>query len=188
MWYSSQNLCATQKDSHAEHKQMTAIGFIVDTDEVIKASWSNFQHDSAAAFKLSERLPVPPPMSTKSLPGRQIQVSNVLLIKRIDHHPANRARGIPPESILDSKNWLHRNGEFDNLNHSEDDWEAHIESHIEVDNGIKDTETLEQRNVSASPNVPRLIGPTWRPKRKAEKLLMTANTMERRRNKGIKTT
>jgi len=57
MWQSSQNLCATQKESRAQNTQMTARGYISDTEGIIKASWSNFQHDGAAAFKLSERSP-----------------------------------------------------------------------------------------------------------------------------------
>jgi len=51
MWQGSQNLRATQKESHAQNKQMTTIGYISDTEEIVKASWSLFQHDGAAAFK-----------------------------------------------------------------------------------------------------------------------------------------
>jgi len=53
-WQGSQNLPAAQKESRAQNKQMTAVGYISDTEEKVKASWSNFQHDGAAAFKLSE--------------------------------------------------------------------------------------------------------------------------------------
>jgi len=42
MWQGSQNLRATQKESWAQNKQMTAVGYISDTEEIIKASWSNF--------------------------------------------------------------------------------------------------------------------------------------------------
>jgi len=52
MWQGSQNLRATQKESRAQNKQMTAIGSISDTEEIVNASWSLFQHDGAAAFKL----------------------------------------------------------------------------------------------------------------------------------------
>jgi len=70
MWQGSQNLCATQKESRAQNKQMTAVGYISDPEEIVKASWSLFQHDGAAAFKLSERSPLPPPpLSAKDLPG-----------------------------------------------------------------------------------------------------------------------
>jgi len=48
MWQGSQNLRATQKESHAQNKQMTAIGYISYTKEIVKASWSDFQHDGAA--------------------------------------------------------------------------------------------------------------------------------------------
>jgi hypothetical protein len=48
---------------------MTAIGYILDTEEIVKASLSLFQHDCAAAFKLSERSPLPPALSAKDLPG-----------------------------------------------------------------------------------------------------------------------
>jgi len=77
MWQGSQNLCATQKESHAQNEQMTAIGYISDTEEIIKASWSNCQQDGAAAFKLLERSPLPPGLSPKDLPGGQTQVFNV---------------------------------------------------------------------------------------------------------------
>jgi hypothetical protein len=45
MWQGSQNLHAPQKESRSQNKQMTAVGYILDTQEIIKASWSNFQHD-----------------------------------------------------------------------------------------------------------------------------------------------
>jgi hypothetical protein len=61
MWQGSQTLRTTQKESRAQNKQMTSVSYISDTDEIIKESWSNFHHDGAAAFKLSEKSPVPPP-------------------------------------------------------------------------------------------------------------------------------
>jgi len=51
MWQGCQNLRATQKKSRAQNKQMTALGYISDTEEIVKASWSNFQHDGEAAFR-----------------------------------------------------------------------------------------------------------------------------------------
>jgi len=50
MWQGSQILCATQKESRAQNKQMSAVGYISDTEQIVKASWSLFQHDRAAAF------------------------------------------------------------------------------------------------------------------------------------------
>jgi type VI protein secretion system component VasK len=38
MWQGSQNLHATQKEARAQYKQMTAIGYISDTEEIVKAS------------------------------------------------------------------------------------------------------------------------------------------------------
>jgi hypothetical protein len=69
MWQGSQNLRATQKESRSQNKQMTAIEYISDTEESVKASWSLFQHDGAAAFKLSERSHLPPALSAKDIPG-----------------------------------------------------------------------------------------------------------------------
>ena len=69
MWLGSQNLHATQKESRTQNKQMTAMGYILDTEEIVKASWSLIEHDGAAAFELSERSPLPPPLSVKDLPG-----------------------------------------------------------------------------------------------------------------------
>jgi hypothetical protein len=40
--------------------------------------------------------------------------------------------------------------------------------------------------MSAAPNVPVLIGRTRKLKRQAEKVLVTVNTIETKRNKGVK--
>jgi hypothetical protein len=69
MWQGNHNLRATQKKSRAQNKLMTAVGYISDTKQIVKASWSLFQHDGPAAFKLSEKSPVPPALSGKDLPG-----------------------------------------------------------------------------------------------------------------------
>jgi hypothetical protein len=45
-----QNLRGTQEESCAQNEQMTAVGYISDTDENVKASWPLFQPDGAAAF------------------------------------------------------------------------------------------------------------------------------------------
>jgi len=42
MWQGSQNLPPTQKESRAQNKQMTAVGYISDTEEIVKAYWSLF--------------------------------------------------------------------------------------------------------------------------------------------------
>jgi hypothetical protein len=63
MWQGCQNLHATQKESRAQNKQVTAVGYISDTEEIVKASWSPCQHDGAAVLKLSERSPLPPALS-----------------------------------------------------------------------------------------------------------------------------
>jgi hypothetical protein len=75
---------------------------------------------------------------------------------------------------------------LDNPNDSEDNWEADNESAMELDNGSEESETPELQSVSAAPNVPGLIRPILRSKKKVEKTLLTVNILEMRRNKGIK--
>jgi hypothetical protein len=48
---------------------MTAIRYISDTEEIVKATWSLFQHDGADALKLSERSLLPTPLYAKDLTG-----------------------------------------------------------------------------------------------------------------------
>jgi len=72
-----QNLLGTEKKSRAQNKQMTAVGSISAMEEIVKASWPLLQHDGAAAFKLSERSPLPPALSAKDLPGARTQIINV---------------------------------------------------------------------------------------------------------------
>jgi hypothetical protein len=186
MWQGSQTLRATQNESRAQNKQMTAVGYISDTEEIVKASWSNFHLDGAAAFKLSETSPVPPAVSAKDLPGGLTQVLNVRRIKRIDRHPAVSDEDTSPESISDTENWLNWNGDLDNPNDSEDDWEADNESDTELDNGSEVSQTVAVWNVSVAPNVPGLIRPIRQSQKDVEKPLVTVNIMETRRNRGFK--
>jgi len=143
MCQTSQNLRATQKESCAQNIQMTAVGYISDTEEMVKASWSLFQHDGAAAFKLSEKSPVPPALSAKDLPGGRTQVLNMRHLKRIGRHPDKSDEDSSAESISDTENWLNWNGDLDNPNNSEDNWEADNESDMEVDYGNENSETPE---------------------------------------------
>ena len=183
MWQSRQNLRATQKESCAQNKQMTAIGYILDTEEIVKASWSLFQHDGGAAFKLAERSPLPPALSAKDLPGGRTQIINVRQIWRINHHPVQSNEDSAPKSVPDTDDWLNWNGDLDNPNDREEDCAAEDESDIEHNNGIDDPQCPEQQDVSAAPNVPGLIWPTRKSKRQAETVLVTVNAVETRRNK-----
>ena len=124
MWQGSQNLRTTQKESRAPNIQMTAVGYISDTEESVKASWSLFEHDSVAAFKLSERSPLPPALSAKELPGGQTQVLNVHRIRTIDRHPVESDDNSAPATISDTENWVDWNGDLDNPHESGDDCEA----------------------------------------------------------------
>jgi len=154
MWQGSQNLCATQKESRTQNKQMTTVEYISDTEEIVKASSSLFQHDGAAAFKLSERSPLPPALSAKDLPGGRTQILNVRRIRRINRHPVESDKDSAPESISDTDDWLNWNGDLDDPIDSEEDCAADDESNIEPNNAIEDPECPEQQDVSAESNVP----------------------------------
>jgi len=172
--------------SITQNKQMTAIGYISYTEEIIKAIWSNCQHDHAAAFKLNKMSPVPPELSAKDLPGGRTEVLNVQQIQRIHFPRAESDEDCAHESISDTENWLHWNGDFDIPNDSYEDREANIQSNIVHDKGNDDAATREQHDVSAAPNIPGLIQPTWMSLMKAREELMTVNTMDTRRNKSNK--
>jgi len=160
MWQDSQNLRATHKEHCAQNKQMTAVGYISDMEEIVKASWSLFQHDGAAAFKLSERSPLPPPLSAKDLPGGRTQILNVRRIRRSIRHPVESDEDSTSQRISNTEDWLNWNGDIDNPNDSKDDFVADFESDIEQYNSVDDPECPEQRDMSAAPNVPGLIRPT----------------------------
>jgi len=144
MWQGSQNQGTTQKESRAQNKLMTAVGYISDTEGIVNASRSLFQYDGAAAFILSKRSPLPPPLSAKDLPGERTQIFNVCRIRKINRHPVENDEVSAPEDILDTDDWLSCNGDLDNPNDSEDDCGADIESDIEQDNSIEDPDSPEQ--------------------------------------------
>jgi len=158
MWQGSQNLRTTQMESRAQNKQMTAVGYISDTEERVKASWSIFQHDGAAAFKLSERSPLPPALAAKQPTGGWTQVLNVRRIWRMDRHPAQSDDCSAPEIVSDTENWLTWNGDLDNPNESEDDCDADNESDVQLENCFEDPECPEQRDVCAALNIPDWFG------------------------------
>jgi len=186
LWQGSQNLHATQKESRTQNKQMPAMGYILDTEEIVQASWSLFQHDGVAAFKLSGISHLAPPMSAKKLPGGRTQIFDVRQIERIHCHPVESDDDSAPEIILDTEDWLNWNWVLDNPNDSEDDCAADVESDLGQDKSIEDPECPEQRDVSAPANVPWLIRPTQKSRRQAETVLMTVNAIETRRNQGVK--
>jgi hypothetical protein len=130
MWQGSENLRATQKETRTQIMQMTALGYLLDTEEIVKASWSLFQHDGAAAFKLSERSPLPPALSAKDVPGGRTLILNVRRIRKINHYPVESDEDSAPESISDTDDWLNCNGDLDNPNDSEDDCAADDEFDI----------------------------------------------------------
>jgi len=162
IWQGSQNLRATQMESRTQNDWMTAVGYISDTEEIVKASWSNLQHDGAAALELSEKSPVPPALSAKDLPGGRTEVLHVRRTKRIYRHSAESDQDSSSESISDTEHWLNWNGDLDNTNDSEDDWEADNKFDMELYNGIEDSDSPEQRNVSAAADVSGLIQPIRR--------------------------
>jgi len=131
MRQSSELLRATQKQSRAHTMQMTAEEYISDMQEIAKASWSLFHHDSVAAFKLSERSPLPPALFAKDLPGGQSQILNDCRIRHINRHPVEWDEVSEPESISDTKNSLTQNGYLDYANDSEDDCPADGASDID---------------------------------------------------------
>jgi len=112
---------------------------------------------------------------------------NVRRIQRIDHHRVESNDDSAPESISYTENWLNWNSDSDNPNESEVDCEADNESDVEQGNSIEDSQCPEQRDVSAAPNVPGLIRPTGRSKKKTDRGLVTVNATETRRIRGTRT-
>ena len=167
MWQGSQNLCPTPKESPSHNKHMASIGYISTTEEIVKASWQNFQHDGSAAFTLSERSPLPPALSAKDIPGGQTQALNDCRISRTNRHQAEWDVDSAPESISDSENWLNWNCDLDHPNVSDDNWEEDDETIVNWDNGIECQGSPERQDVSVLPNFPGLIRPTGRSMKKA---------------------
>ena len=79
---------------------------------------------------------------------------NVRRIRRINRHPVESGEDTAPQSISDTEDWLHWNGDLDNPNDTEDNCMADVESDIEQGNGIQDPEFPKQWNVSPAPYVP----------------------------------
>jgi hypothetical protein len=75
---------------------------------------------------------------------------------------------------------------LDNPNDSKEDCAVDDDSDIEHNNCIKDPESPERQDVSTARTVPGLVRLTRKYKSQAEKVLVTVNAAETRRNKGGK--
>jgi hypothetical protein len=78
------------------------------------------------------------------------------------------------------------NGNLNIPSDNKEDCTAEVESNSEQANGIEDLECPLQGDVSPTPNVPGLIRPTRKAKRRAEMMFVTINPIETRRNKRVK--
>ena len=183
MWQGRHNLGATKNKPCAKNKQMASGAYSSDMKEIVQASRSLFQHDGAAAFKLSERSPLPPALY---LPERRTQILNVHQDRRLNRHPVQSDEDCAPECISHIYNWLNLNGDLANPNDSEDNCSADDEADIEQGNGIEDPEYPWLWDVSVATNVTGFTRPTLMWKRQAEKVLVTVNAIERRSNTGVK--
>ena len=140
MWLGNQNVCATQNECCSQNKQMTAVGYILNMEEIVEWSWQLFQHGGAAAFEISERSPLRPALSAKDLQGGRTQVLNVHQIRWLNCHPGESDEDTVPESIADTENQLNWNGDLNNPNYSDYDGMADDELDMEHNNGIEDPE------------------------------------------------
>jgi hypothetical protein len=113
------------------------------------------------------------------------QVLNDSRIQGIDHHPAESEYDMAPERRSYLKHWLHQNGDLNYPDNREGIWAADNESERELEHGVLVSETQEQQDVSATPNVPGSILPSRWSKLCAENEAITVSTMESRRNMGM---
>jgi hypothetical protein len=186
MWLGSQTIHSTQKKFRAQNRELTTVGYILDTEEIVKVSTSLFQHDGAAACTLSATSPLPPAFSAKELPGRQTQILNVCRMRRINRHPVKSDEDSAPERISVTDDCLNRNGDLDSPTEREDDCAADDKSDTLKDNCMEDPECPEQLVVNAAPNVPGLVQPTQKSKKQSEMVLLAVNAVQMRRNTGGK--
>jgi hypothetical protein len=109
---------------------------------------------------------------------------NICRIERINSHAVESDEDSAPEIILDTDDWLKRNGNFDNPIESEEDCAAYEESDIAHHNRIENLECPEQQDVSAGTNVPGVLRPVLKAKKQAEMLFVTVNSAEMWGTKG----
>jgi hypothetical protein len=82
----------------------------LDLQEIVKAPWSLFKYEGAAAFKQSEWSPLRPALPAKDLPGGPTHILNVCQIRTINRHPVESNDESTPVSIFNAEDWLNRNG------------------------------------------------------------------------------
>jgi len=165
MLQGSNNLHATQTANRAQTKQTTAIGYILNTEEILKASSLLFQQDGAAAFESSIWSPLLPGLSAKNLSGWRTQKFTVHQIRRTDCHPLESHEDTKHGNISNTEKFLTWKDNLDIPTDTEDNCITDIEADTEQDNYIEDPESPGQQDVSTAPDVPRLICPTWKSKR-----------------------
>jgi len=127
-------------------------------------------------------------VSGKNLSGARTQTLNVRQVPRIIRHQVKKDGDSTPVSISGTDPWLNWDSQLDNPTDSEENCLADNEYDIEQKTGIEVPESQKKKDLSAAPNEPRLVRPTGRSKRQAEKVLGTVYAVgARRNNEGKKT-
>jgi hypothetical protein len=125
MWDGSQKLRRMQRAARAQNREMTAMGFISDTEETVNEGWSSFKHDGVAAFKASERTcGLPASLPQTELPDGRTQILNVRRIRRINRSALESDQESTSDMDTDSEDWLNWDGDVDDLTNDESEHSA----------------------------------------------------------------
>jgi predicted nuclease of predicted toxin-antitoxin system len=186
MWQDSKILRSTQKAAHAQNPQMTAMGYISDSEETVKSWWSAFQFDGAAAFQLTENSLLPLTLLQIDLSGGKTKVINFHRIQSINQHPPESDDDSAAECNSDTEDWHNRTGDLDDPNDYEIEGQADIKDEMYVSD---DSDVNDGLEVKAAPNIPGLIRPvrksTHLPQEPITESLPTIN-IETRKGKGYR--
>jgi len=98
----SQNLRATQKESRAQNNQMTAIGYISDTEEIVKYPGHSFNMMVRLYLNCQNDHTCHHLCLQMNLPGGRTQILNVRRIRRINRHQVESDEDSAPAGISDT--------------------------------------------------------------------------------------
>jgi hypothetical protein len=171
VWVASRKLRDGQKESRRQNPQMTAAGYISDTEEQEGADWSDFEDDGESALHASKST-TPTVLSADKLLDGEPKVLRVAQIRRIDRRAFESDTEGPETDAEDCLNWDEEEETLDDcVAELQDDDTANPDEEMQ---SAMATEPHQELLALAAPAIPGFVRPQRASKRIASMAIRDA--------------
>ena len=177
MWDGSQRLRATQKAVRSQNTQMTALGYISDTEECGERISTDLADDGEVAFRSYVECAPPKTLPLSSLINGKTKVLKLHRIRRVDRLSTQTDDESAPEDATEAEEWLNWNGDVEEAVEDQTTNDlADEESEDDLIMCVRTKEPQVRSVIDAAPNVLGVVRPTRKSRRLAELAVLPSST------------